>query len=181
MGGTSGLDRRVSRAAQKPRFPHASAGVHPQGDRVPCRRFASLRDRDQLPTYRKLRGISRQRLADELRIDASTLWRWESGASRPSPELRQRIAGQPHGPALTAPLAPGAAFSWSPGNQTRLSASDLDRAGQIWGRVAFGLQARSANRQGPGARYDRCWLDSQGKVSTSLGSARWMPPATSHP
>ena len=46
---------------------------------------------EQIMAYRKLRGMSRERLARELRIDPTTLWRWESGRADPSPQLRHRL------------------------------------------------------------------------------------------
>ena len=48
---------------------------------------------DQLLTHRKLRGISRQRLAQELGIDPGTLWRWESGKVIRAPSFVTRLRG----------------------------------------------------------------------------------------
>ena len=50
---------------------------------------------ERIVGYRKLRGVSRERLARELRIDPTTLWRWESGRADPSPQLRHRLPKLP--------------------------------------------------------------------------------------
>lgn len=46
---------------------------------------------ERLLCFRRLRGISREKLARSLGIDPATLWRWESGRAVPSPKLEPRL------------------------------------------------------------------------------------------
>ena len=46
---------------------------------------------EQLRTYRRMHGLSKERLAERLGVDKTTIWRWESGRSRPREGLRERI------------------------------------------------------------------------------------------
>jgi transcriptional regulator with XRE-family HTH domain len=42
--------------------------------------------------YRLMHGLSQKKLARALRIDPTTLARWEKGRSKPGPALRKRVA-----------------------------------------------------------------------------------------
>ena len=56
---------------------------------------------ERIRAYRLIRGLSEKRLAKLLRVDESTIWRWESGKGKPVPRLRQRLK-----PILDAPVSP---------------------------------------------------------------------------
>lgn len=45
----------------------------------------------RLKLYRMCKGLSQEKLAEDLGIDESTLWKWEAGISQPSRRLRQRL------------------------------------------------------------------------------------------
>lgn len=47
---------------------------------------------ERLRLYRKINGISRQELAEQLGADESTVWRWEAGLGRPGRRLGVRVA-----------------------------------------------------------------------------------------
>jgi DNA-binding transcriptional regulator YiaG len=46
---------------------------------------------EQLMGYRKIRGLSRKKLARILGVDEGTLWRWETGRRRPQGEYARRV------------------------------------------------------------------------------------------
>lgn len=48
---------------------------------------------DQLIAYRRIRGISKERLAEELKVDITTLLRWERGVTPKKLEHRELIDG----------------------------------------------------------------------------------------
>jgi transcriptional regulator with XRE-family HTH domain len=54
---------------------------------------------ERLKAHRKIRGLSRKRLARILGVDEGTLWRWERGERRPQGENARRVrallAGSP--------------------------------------------------------------------------------------
>lgn len=46
---------------------------------------------ERLRSYRRVHGISREKLAGMLRVDEGTLWRWETGQRQPKCEYACRI------------------------------------------------------------------------------------------
>ena len=54
---------------------------------------------ERLKAYRRIRGLSRKRLAQILDVDEGTLWRWETGQRKPRGEHARRVralfAGSP--------------------------------------------------------------------------------------
>ncbi len=46
---------------------------------------------ERVALARRLLGLSRDALAKRLRVDPSTVWRWENGRSRPSFTLQDRL------------------------------------------------------------------------------------------
>jgi transcriptional regulator with XRE-family HTH domain len=46
---------------------------------------------EKIRAYRQALGLSRKELARELKVDPSTLKRWERGNGRPSKELREKV------------------------------------------------------------------------------------------
>jgi DNA-binding XRE family transcriptional regulator len=54
---------------------------------------------ERLKAYRRIRGLSRKRLARTLGVDEATLWRWETGQRRPQGKYARRVrallAGSP--------------------------------------------------------------------------------------
>jgi transcriptional regulator with XRE-family HTH domain len=54
---------------------------------------------ERLEAYRRIRGLSRKKLARILGVDEATLWRWETGQRTPQGEYAQRVralqAGSP--------------------------------------------------------------------------------------
>ena len=56
---------------------------------APLRRPTLLAE--ELRTYRKLKGVSRETFARQLGVDPATVWRWESGNCVPCHRLHKRI------------------------------------------------------------------------------------------
>lgn len=50
---------------------------------------------ERLRLYRKLNGISRRVLAQRLRVDESTVWRWEAQLGAPGKRSRVRVSALP--------------------------------------------------------------------------------------
>ena len=48
---------------------------------------------EEIKAYRLRHGLSQKRMARVLRIDPTTLARWENGRSKPGASLRKRLAG----------------------------------------------------------------------------------------
>lgn len=48
---------------------------------------------ERIITSRKILGLSQEKLAQQLKIDWTTLRRWEQNKSQPSAKLRQRLEG----------------------------------------------------------------------------------------
>jgi transcriptional regulator with XRE-family HTH domain len=48
---------------------------------------------ESIKMYRSMHGLSQKKLASVLRIDPTTLARWEKGLSPPGERLRKRLAG----------------------------------------------------------------------------------------
>jgi DNA-binding transcriptional regulator YiaG len=46
---------------------------------------------DRLKVYRQVKGLSQEKLAALLGVNESTLWKWESGKSKPNREHRRTI------------------------------------------------------------------------------------------
>ena len=46
---------------------------------------------EKIKTYRRVLGLSRKALAEELKIDPTTLARWERGKGKPTEELQERL------------------------------------------------------------------------------------------
>ena len=42
---------------------------------------------EKILAYRRAKGISRKRLAEKLRVDEGTLWKWEIGKRKPNTKL----------------------------------------------------------------------------------------------
>jgi transcriptional regulator with XRE-family HTH domain len=46
---------------------------------------------ERIKAYRKIRGLSRKKLARILGVDEGTLWRWETGQCRPQGGYARRV------------------------------------------------------------------------------------------